>query len=35
MIDVIVVTVLESKNIHYISPNNFNVKKGDDVVFET
>ena len=35
MVDVIVVTVLESKNIHYISPNNFNVKKGDDVVFET
>ena len=35
MVDVVVVSVFDSKNIYYISPNNFNVKKGDDVVFET
>ncbi|MBQ9018783.1 MAG: stage 0 sporulation protein [Bacilli bacterium] len=35
MIDVVVISVLDSKNVYYISPNNFNVKKGDDVVFET
>lgn len=35
MVDVVVVSVFDSKNIYYISPNNFNVKKGKDVVFET
>lgn len=35
MIDVVVVSVPKTKNLYYISPNSIELKKGDDVVFET
>ena len=34
MIEVVVVSVSESKNIYYLSPNMLDIKKGDTVVFE-
>ena len=34
MIDVVVVAIPETKNIYYLSPNNLELKKGDEVVFE-
>ena len=35
MVDVVVVSVLETKSIYYLSPNSLELKKGDKVVFET
>lgn len=35
MIDVVVVSVLETKSVYYLSPNSLELKKGDQVVFET
>ncbi len=35
MIDVVVVSSETSKNIYYLSPGDFNLKKGDSVIFET
>ena len=35
MIDVVVVSVEKTKNIYFLSPNSIDLKKGDDVVFET
>ncbi len=34
MIDVVVVSIPETKNIYYLSPNSLELKKGDEVVFE-
>ena len=34
MIDVVVVTVEDTKNIYYLSPNSLELKKGDHVIFE-
>ena len=34
MIDVVVVSVSESMNIYYLSPNMLKIKKGDNVIFE-
>ena len=34
MIDVVVVSVLDNKNIYYLSPNMLNLKKNDTVIFE-
>ncbi len=34
MVDVVVVSVEEAKNIYYLSPNSLELKKGDKVVFE-
>ena len=34
MMDVVVVSVSESKNIYYLSPNMLKIKKGDSVIFE-
>ena len=34
MVDVVVVSVEETKNIYYLSPNSLELKKGDTVVFE-
>ena len=34
MIDVVVVSVSETKNIYYLSPNSHELKKGDEVIFE-
>lgn len=35
MLDVVVVSVYETKNLYFLSPNNFELKKGDNVVFES
>lgn len=35
MIDVVVVSVPKTKNIYYLSPNSLELKKGENVVFET
>ena len=35
MVDVVVVSVLETKSVYYLSPNSLELKKGDQVVFET
>ena len=35
MLDVVVVSVEETKNIYYLSPNSLELKKGDTVIFET
>lgn len=35
MIDVVVVSVPKTKNLYFLSPNSLELKKGDDVVFET
>jgi len=34
MIDVVVVSVADTKNIYFLSPNSLELKKGDEVVFE-
>ncbi len=34
MLDVVIVSVLDNKNIYYLSPNSINVLKGDYVIFE-
>ena len=35
MIDVVVVSIPKTKNLYFLSPNSLELKKGDDVVFET
>jgi len=35
VVDVVVVSVLETKSVYYLSPNSLELKKGDQVVFET
>ena len=35
MVDVVVVSVLETKGVYYLSPNSLELKKGDQVIFET
>ena len=35
MLDVVVVISPETKNIYYLSPNSFNLKIGDEIIFES
>ena len=35
MVDVVVVSVEDTKSVYYLSPNSLELKKGDEVVFET
>ena len=34
MIDVVVVSVADTKNLYYLAPNSLELKKGDEVIFE-